>query len=76
MSSIKTSLLSAAAIVAVSLSIVGCSRADGEGRPVAAAASSAASSPAFPPVEYFGEGFAEAEKALQNKPVEPAAPTF
>jgi len=72
MSSIKTSLRLAAAIVSVSLSIVGCSRADGEVRPVAAAASS----PGFPPVEYFGEGFADAEKALQDKPVEPAAPTF
>jgi hypothetical protein len=77
MSSIKSSLFSAAAILVVSLSIAGCSSADGEVRPLAAvAAGAAASSSAFPAVQYFGEVFAETEKALQSKPVEPAAPTF
>jgi hypothetical protein len=73
MSSIKFSLSSAAAILVVSLSISGCSSADGEVRPVAVAE---ASFSALPAVQYFGEGFAEAEKALQSKPVEPEAATF
>ena len=71
-------LCSTAAAVVMIAPLAGCTRLESGDLPVAGAPAvdRIASAPGFPPVQYFGEAFGEAEKAAQKRQSDPDAPTF
>ena len=74
LSSLPWSMALTTGAIALGCSLSACQQAGAVApTPVVAVA---ASGPGMQPIRFFGDDFPEAYTALEEKPIEPAAPTF